>query len=1026
MKISTSLTSYFILFCCLFLASTDLLGQGSIKGRVVDDSGLGVIAATVYIEALQKGTVTDFDGNYSLTEVPVGKHILSISYTGYETISEEFEIKGSETITLDYTMSENATLLDEVVVVGYGTQRKRDLVGSVAKIETEELLDVVGGSFENTLQGKAPGLQITQSSGVAGAGSIVRVRGTASIGAGGDPLYVVDGIPITQDPFLAGNANGQNNNPLSSINPNDIESVEVLKDASAASIYGSRGANGVIIITTKRGRANTSNVDFSVRYGISEPTNVLDVLNADEWLQVRQEAWNNDGNVGRAPLPNVFTQNGLGYDEIEGIDTDWYDHVIGTGFKQEYNLGYSIGKEKFRGYFGGSYSDAGSYLKGNSFERISGRANLDFDLTKKLTVGLNLSVARGLNNKIQQAWAGGLGMAQTTALPIAPVFNDDGTYFDIYNNPLAQRELTSLKAREWRSINSININYRPNEKWSFNAVGNYDYMDFGDYTFEDSLWTNGFNIAKGGVRKTNNWNAYATGSYNFQLANPNHSLKAMVGIETQSVDVTGTYEEHQDFSDHIFLNPVKGENYQRTQFSEFDVDKWTFASVFTRWNYAYMDKFLVQLVYRRDASSKFGENKRWGDFPSVGLGYILSEEPFMQNGAINFFKVKASWGRTGNSDIFWREQYAQYLYGELLNAASNYNGQPIRYQSKLPNPDLQWEVNNNFDAGVEMGLFNDRITTSLTFYYKQTSEGFIKNSIQASSGIDQLEFWENVAKIRNAGIEFEFTTRNIDKKNFKWRTDFNITHNNSKVLDVASASPDALDGGFGDIRVIKGEPVGSNYLVRFSRVDPTTGRPIYLDKDGNETFIYDVSTNRVPTGNVYPDVFGGITNTFNYKNFELSVLFSYSVGGNIYDDAAKRQLGVVTDWNMSTQVFDRWRQPGDGADLPQLTMSMLNWGGNANFWQNNHTLWLYKADFIRLRNLTLAYNGRGKAGGLIKNYRIFFNTTNLLTFTNFPGWDPEIARDRESPQQRNVGGVAVTYLTPPQEKTFNLGLNVTF
>ncbi len=1011
-----------------------LSAQGIIRGVVSDEKGETLIGASVVIKGTTIGTSTDIDGSYEF-RAPAGAYILVASYTGYQAVERTITLANGATVEVNFALKEEAKLLDEVVIVGYGVQRKRELVGSVAKVDSKQLLDFVGSSFENSLQGKVTGVNLTQTSGMAGAGAHIRIRGVASLSAGGEPLFVVDGIPITQDPFLTGSRNAQNNNPLNSINPNDIESVEVLKDASAAAIYGSRGANGVILITTKRGKAAKPTFNFSTRIGTSQPTRVIELLNAQEWLQIRQEAWENDGNVGRAPLPQVLVNEGIAqndrdYAAIEGTNTDWLDQVLQTGIKHEHSLSFTGGTKKLSTYAGATYSNAGSYIVGNAFERINGRINLDYRLRKNFTVSLSSSLARTLLERPRVAWAGGLGTAQTTALPIYPIYKPDGTFFNIYANPVAELEYYSNHTREWRSINNFVVNYSPIKGLDLNATANYDYMDLGDYEWEDKIWTQSFNFARRNGAKTNNWSAFSTATYSVPLKNDKHNLRVMVGTEYQQTLSNGTYENYQDVAWHLYSNPERGESYKLLDSTAFERDKWRFFSVFSRLNYDYKGKLLFQFVFRRDGSSRFGADRRFGNFPSVGLGYILSEEPFIKSlGFVNYLKLKTSWGITGNADINWRSQYGtrvQNLPGQT-NPGLFYNGQPIKFEQNPDNPELQWEVGNNYDAGFELGLFNDRINSNFSYFYKRTTSALIFRQIQASAGLGITEFYQNVATLDNWGFEFDITTRNINSRKFKWSTTFNITRTRNKVVDVSTATPDALDGGFGDIRVVPGYPIGVNFVVPFVRVDDETGRPVYRDANGNETFVYDVVANRQPVNNVYPDFVGGITNNFNLGRFDFSFLVNFQVGGTIYDDAAKRQLGVVTDWNMRREIFDRWRQPGDNARFPRLTMSMINWGGNDNFWQNNHTLWLYDGSFARLRNVTLGYTAQiQNAKSLVKSVRFYLSGTNLLTFTKFDGWDPEVSRDRNSPQERNIGGVGVTYLTPPQEKTFNAGLNLQF
>ncbi len=1024
----------FFSFSCLFL-STDVYAQATIKGNVTDNNQQAVVGVNIVLESSGAGTVSDVNGNYELKNVPVGENVISFSFVGFKSETRIVQVEASSgVIQLDLLMEEDAEMMEEFVVVGYGTQRKRELVGNVEKLVSKDIREVnVGGGFEAALQGKAPGVQITSGSGAAGGHAVVRIRGTSSISAGGDPLYVIDGIPLSNDAFILGERGGLNNNPLSSINPDDIESIDVLKDAAAAAIYGSRGANGVIIITTKKGKTGKPSINFSTKYGISRPTRVLDVLNTDQWLQIQQEAWENSGNVGRFELPN-----GLSYEDIEGIDTDWIDKVIQTGFQQEQNLSFNGGNRFIKAYLGGTYSNSESFLRGNNFERYSGRVNLDITPIKRLQFSISSSVSRGLRDKSEQAWSGGLGWAQSTALPIYPVYKNDFNpagsayseeqeYYNLYGNPIAQLELTDLKTREIRFLNNLRLSYRPVDRLTLAVQGNYDFSDIGDYRFEDEMWTTTTDISKAWLFNIRNFSSTGTAEWQ-AVANNKHKLTILAGTEYQNYDRETLYLE-ANFLDRHF--------YEYDEFRDFidtlaynGEESYQFFSLFGRLNYSLKDKYFAQVVFRRDASSKFGSNNRWGNFPSVGLGYIVSEEDFWFLPKVNYFKLKASFGITGNSNIPWTEQYATFDFNQnpgLFDSGLSYNGGDTEVQRKFSNPDLKWEVVRTIDVGADIGVWQDRLTASIAYYHKITSDALLQEFMSASSGLEELQLYRNVGRIRNQGIEFQISTKNISQLNFTWSTDFNISANRNMVLDVGNATPDALDGGFGDTRVLEGYPLGVNYIVPFSHVDPESGRPVYLDRDGNETFTYSPATMRQVTGDIHPDFIGSLTNNFRLKNFDLGFMFYYSIGGQIYDDAAKRHLGVVTpDWNMRPEMFDRWQQDGDVSEYPRLVNSMTEWGGSGNEWQNNHTLWLYDASFVRLRYVQLGYNIPFRNSKVFDNVRLYGRANNVLTFTRFPGWDPEIARDRVNDQERNVGGTSVTYLTPPQEKSFYVGANFRF
>ncbi len=1006
--------------------------QNSLKGHVIAQ-GEAVIGATLRLEGSSLGTVTDFNGDFVLTKIPNGTYKVSISFVGYKLQSRTYSFDGNKNENWDINLEEDNQLIDEVVVVGYGTQNKKEGIGSIATLKNDKLTDNVGGTLISELQGKAPGVLMTSSSGAAGAAGIVRLRGTNSITAGGDPLYVIDGVPLSNENFLNGERGGQNNNPLSTINPADIESISFLKDASSAAIYGSRGANGVILITTKRGGNKRFGVSYSASIGSSRPTNIIDIMNKEQWLQIQQEAYENDGGVGRFQLPN-----GLSYSDIANINTDWIDKVIQTGFKIENNLGISIGREKIKAYIGGTVSKAECFLIGNYFERYSVRLNLDYSPVHWFKIGISSSTVRGLNKRAFQAWAGGLGLAQSNALPIYPVYNnefpktsplyDSIGFYNLNQNPVAQQEHIDFRTREWRYINSMSVSFFPSARLSFSLNAGADLSRLGDFTYEDATWTRDKDVSRINLSNVDNYNVYLTGQYQIPLKNKAHEMIILGGLEYQDFQVTGYDQSYNNVSDLIYnVDSIWSDVNGNVSNYYVDRDGYKFASVFGRFNYSWKQKLFAQATFRRDASSKFGPNNRFGNFPSIGIGYVISDDNWFKNNILSYFKIKASYGITGNSNIPWSQQYETYKRNEtpILQNDTKYNDQKTRYQEKVGNPDLKWEEVQKIDIGFDFGLWRDRISGSFTYFYDLTKDALLLVALQSSTGLENLNFYDNVGKIENRGLEFSLTSHNIIGK-FKWTTEFNITAIRNKVLEVGTATPDALDGGFGDIRVVVNYPVGVNYIVRFSHVDQATGRPVYLDKNGNETFTYNVAEDRVPAGTLQPDFYGGLTNTFSYKNWSLSALLFFKKGGQLYDDAAKRQLGVVTtDWNMRPLIFDRWQQEGDIKRYPRLTNTMLNWGGNDNAWQNNHTLWMYDASYMRLRTVTLAYTIKGKTATSL-NWRFYVIGNNILTFTKYPGWDPEVARDRTNDQQRNVGGIGVSYLTAPQEKSWVFGINLEF
>lgn len=987
-----------------------------VSGNVTDDNGEPLPGVSIIVKGTAKGTSTDANGNYNIT-VPQNS-ILIFQYVGF--IAQEVTVTGATT-KINIKLRSDQKTLDEVIVVGYGVQKRREVTGAITKVNAEAITSIPTPSFEASLQGRAAGVQVTQGSGLAGSASVVRIRGAGSISAGGDPLYVIDGVPVTQDPFINGNRGGMNQNPLAAINPDDIESVEVLKDAGAAGIYGSRGSNGVILVTTKRGKKGKPTFNFSTKLGASTYAAKPDFVTGSEWLTLRQEAWENDGNTGLAPLPG-----NMSWANAQNNNTDWWKETTETGFITQNNLSFNFGTDKLTTYAGVSYDKENSYLAGNGYGRFGVKGTLDYKFSPKVKASLSTQWSRGQNNRVAAAWSGGLGDAMSTALPIYPIFNTDGSWYKDGANPVRTRENTDWRTVDKRSITTASVNYNPVKDLTLTWNGGFDYADITEdkYTNPELLGRQSYGKAERWPSWTSNYNTSVLANYVLN-PNENHKFTFTGGAEVQysirkqynSITLDSASTPFYKDPSIIFTDSKVNKSYP----TELIGDRWSFVGYFARINYTLNNKYVFQLTGRVDGSSKFGSNNQYGFFPAASAAWILSEEEFLKSTTwIDALKLRASYGITGNSNIpsnQWRGTYQPAT-------SDSYDGNPVIYPTNLQNPDLKWETSNNFDLGLDYSFLQGRITGELSYYNKLSKDVLINRSNAPSTGFDN--FWQNIGKIRNYGFELSLNTINIKTKDFTWSSALNIASNSNKVLDLGGLSSDAVGGGTNDTRVVEGYPVGTNYLVRFSRVDPTDGLPIWLDKNGNETKTFSLD-NRVVAGKVTPDAFGGFQNTFKYKGFELSCLFNFSIGGNIYDGSAKRQLGVVTDWTFRTEIGDRWQKPGDVAKFPKLTTTTNTYSGLPSEWQYNSTMFLYDASYVRLRELTLAYylpNSTQKKLG-INNTKIFLTGFNLLTFTKYPGGDPEIARDFENAQDRNMSP-NVTYLTPPQQKSLTLGLSFGF
>ncbi len=1008
-----------LLFCMPALAQDQ-----TVTGKVTDaKDGSPMANVTVQVKGTKTATQTNADGTFKI-KLPTDAKILVLSSVGYAN-KEISATNGDAIVSLTQTTNND---LNEVVVIGYGVQRKRDVTGAIVKISGDKISNIPVPSFEAALQGKAPGVQIIQGNGLAGSGSVVRIRGVGSISASGDPLYVIDGVPVISDPFLRGNSGAMNQNPLASINPNDIESIEVLKDAGATGIYGSRGANGVILVTTKRGKSGKPSFTYAAKLGIATYANKPNFVNGTEWLQLRQEAWVNSGKTGLASLPN-----GITYAQATQNNTDWWDLLTQTGFINDHSLSMSQGNKKLKTFANITFSDDAGYLKNNAYQRIAARLNVDYAVTDKLKVALTSGYNRGTNRRVNSSYAGGIGDAMSSALPIFPVYNANGTYFTNGANPV--RNINETKRREInnRGLVGLSFEYQPIKNLFLKANGSVELISSSDDQFETNLSTQRSTADSGYAKRYPywgyNWTTTYTANYLLNIGT-NHKFNFLAGTEAQEFSLkeykveigqfagSPYYQHIQDYYNRI--DTLKKNNPTGIEQSK---DKYTFNSFFGRVNYTYKGRYSLQAVVRLDGSSKFGTNYKNGFFPSVSAAWTISDESFMKTiKQINFLKFRASYGIVGNANFPNGKYQDNYRTGGIT-----YNGNTTLYLDALGNPNLKWETLRNTDIALEFALFGNRLTGEIAYYHKATTDILLEPGLSPSGGTGKV--FRNLinSKIINQGLEFSANLKIIDKKDFKWTIGGNISRNENKVVEY-ELGPDAVGGGTNDTRIIKGLPVGVNFLVRFKGVDTNDGLPIWLDKNGKQTKTFSLD-HRVYAGSVVPDFIGGFNTAINYKNFEFSTLFSYVIGGSIYENSGKYQfLGTSSKfWNFRKDFLDRWTKPSDISQYPKLVASATDYPGVSSEDQFNSTMFLRDASYLRLRELTIGYRIPKTALGksFIKDVRMFLTATNLLTFSKYPGGDPEITRDFENAQDRNLSP-NITYLTAPSQKTVIFGLNVNF
>ncbi len=1052
--------------------------ESTVSGQVLDGEDESTIpGVNVTIKGTSKGTITDLDGKFTIT-VAKGETLV-FSFVGYNT--EEVAIGTQSNINV--SLIPDIKTLSEVVVVGYGTQLRKDLTGTISTVKGSTISETPTSSFDAALQGRVPGLQVTQSSGVPGSAVRVRLRGQNSISGNSQPLYVVDGIPVIQSDFSKrdGPASGVNANPMADINPNDIESVEVLKDAAAAAIYGSRGANGVILITTKRGKEGKTSFSASYSTGITEATNKIDFLNAAEWLTLYGEAYKNANGTALAG-DHVIARGITPQDIIEqGTNADWVDEVLRQGSLQEASVSARGGNEKTRFYIGGAYRDEEGFLKGNDFSRISGRINVDNKATDKLTMGTQISLSRTERNQPRTGDGGTFGKAQSDALPIFPVYNPDGSFFGSTPlqsnkaadeapdpagiNPVAQLA-DRFNTKGLRALANLYLTYTIIDNLEFKNEFGFDYYNQfeeiivspvnryirpQDYTDPDNIVN--LPVVQAGSFEERNLNAFNF-NYNSTLnytksINENNSLSALLGFSVQksSERFSGNFTQgNAGFVDEFYTNtdgglinfdlnpnpvpPVMG------GYNDGLDNTFSFLSYFTRINYKLKDRYLFGLSFRADGSSRFGANNRYGYFPALSLGWVLSDESFYKGAfsdKVNFLKVRTSFGIVGNAEIGNFQWLAAY------GLSDNYLGRTGFAARRFANPDLSWESTRKFDIGIDYELREGRFSGTLGLYNNRSTDLLLNQSIQASTGFVNI-FANTDIIVRNRGFEFNITSKNLVSENgLQWTTDINVSRNENKVLDDGGLPPDAFDVDFGEGRIVEGYPIGITFITRSAGVDPADGRERFYTAEGTETFKASVENpdERVPLGNPFPNFVGGMTNTLSYKNFDLSFVVTFSEGNTVFDDAAKFQIGDLSA-NPKAQrreVLNRWQSPenpGNGS-VPALFTS-----GPGSGRALNSDRFLYDASFIRLRTATLSYRLPPSITDRmhLSNAKVYVTGQNLLLFTKFPGWDPEFSRQAGGTSfftntfsqfaQSNISASVAGNGALPQTRSITAGINIGF
>jgi TonB-linked SusC/RagA family outer membrane protein len=975
----------------------------AVSGKVTSGAdGVALPGVSVIEKGTTNGTATDAGGGYRLNVSD--KATLVFSFVGFVT---QEVVVGNRT-TIDVPLASDVQALGEVVVVGYGTQEKRDLTGSIASVKGEEIANIPVPSVEQSLQGRTAGVYISSGSGKLGQGIQVRVRGAASVSAGNQPLYVVDGIPITSSDIGGGVINAEQANPIADLNPNDIESIEILKDASAAAIYGSRASNGVVLITTKKGKAGRTNVDVGFYTGPSYTTRRREWLNGPEYVALFREAAENEGYVLEEELD---FEMGEGNWDLNN-NSNWADAAFQTGYATQYNVGISGGTEKTRFYLSGTHNDQKGIIVGNKFQRSSARINLEHSISSRLRVGANISLIRSVNNRVpdDNDFANPL---QLNALPpIQAMYNADGQLNrrTIYYNNLIDLTDGFNIATTYRTISNVFGSFDIVPGLTFRSELGVDLLSLEEEVYKGRRTETGGPAGYGYNNQGRSFNYTLNNTLNFSRTFGDiHNLDVLAGIAYQeqtveSASTTGRSFPSDNYQKITSAAQIIGGSSSETGFS--------LVSYLARANYKLLDKYLFSVSARLDGSSRFGANNQYGFFPAASAGWILSEEAFLkESGFLNFLKLRVSYGLTGNSEVdnfASRGQYIAVPYAELAGITPN----------TVESRNLQWESTAQFDAAIDYGFFNNRLSGSFDYYVKNTNDLLLNVPLPSTNGYTTIPL--NIGSLQNRGVEFTINTENLVGA-FRWSTNFNIARNINKVTRLNVAP---IEGGGRLIgRVAEGEPLGYFYTVKYAGVDPENGDALYFNENGEATNNYNAAP-RQKVGDPNPDFIGGLTNTFSYKGFDLSGLLQFVYGNDVYNVAGYFQSANADYFdNQSKDQLRRWQKPGDITDVPQARL----YAGNGT---RVSSRWVQDGSFLRLKTVTLGYNLPKDLVNkvFLQSARIYVAGQNLLTFTDYDGYDPEVNStyfQGTTAQQTNVN-LGHDFYTPPLARTITFGVNLGF
>lgn len=969
-----------------------------LKGQVIDaTTGEPVIGVNVLVKGTTNGTITDIDGKYELN-APAGA-ILQISFIGYKTV-EIAATTSEQTIKLH----EDTETLDEVVVVGYGVQKKESLTGAMSTLKENRLKDVTTPTVENMLNGKVSGVYVAPGSGQPGSNGAVQIRGRATLSGSTSPLWVIDGVIVGEDPGV--------------LNPSDIENMTILKDAASTAIYGSQGANGVIIVTTKMGKSEKMKINASVKLGVSTMTNgKMEVMNGAELYDYY------------ASFPN---QEDIKFSrwnpELRNANFDWGELASQAGFTQDYNISLSGGNEKMSSYFSlGYYSEEGT-VKGYKYDRYSFRYRSNYKPFSWLTIKPNISGSMKNTDNSQYDYT-----AKYTMFPWDSPYDEDGNLVpDRYSGWVDSSDLNYLNSisygnhtarKTYEFSGNFDFDIKITDWLTFTSVNNYRWTGYFQSTYTDPR-TDSASGVQGRVEEeqTNNIQRYTNQYLTFNKMFGKHSVQALLAYEFMDTSAkvinakgTGIVSGFEVLDATATPEEVGG-----------NLTEWAKQSVFAKANYTYDNRYLAEVSLRRDGASNFGDDKKYGNFFSISAGWNINREKWFKADWVDVLKLRASYGSVGNIP------YSKYPQYGLYSVSSNYNGIPAILISQVGNKDLTWEQTYTAGVGIDANFFNNRLRFVFDYYNKYTSNILYQVPVSGLTGITSR--WQNVGEMRNSGIEITIGGDIIRTKDWLWSLDLNMGYNKNKLEKLYGDDPNMMiiGGGGNDTsiagaaeKVLKvGYSTDRYYLREWAGVDPKNGAPLWYKNDGSgETTSNYSEAKQVMTEATSPKLFGGFNTSLTWKNIDLNASFGFSLGGKIYNYSRQEydSDGAYTDRNQMKLIdgWSRWEKEGDIATHPAASY------GNKSNSNKASTRYLEDGDYLKLRSLSIGYN-LNLSKYYIQNMRIYFTAENVFTLTGFSGIDPEVPAyyDETTGTYKSIGTAGANLY--PSTRKFMFGINLTF